>query len=149
MTTEDLSEMLRERFRRAATMAEIFSLARETAVTDCTTQSYVELVQIAFGYSTGGWYMQNYTESFGNGTEPDSYLDRVLLRELVAHREQWDISPDRREPAWYDGLACRSGLQLLKTGRYPELEKIETDAVLAAHAAARRIRNTPPLTVAA
>lgn len=139
MTGEELSEMLRERFRRADTMAEIFALARDTAVSG-SSQTYVERVQIAFGYAPGGWYMQNHTVSFGSGVSPDSSLDEFLLREIVARRDRWDISPDRRPAAWYDGLVCRTGLELLKTGRFRELEPKETAAVLAALAVARRNR---------
>ncbi len=148
MTGEELSEMLRERFRRADTMAEIFALARDTAVSG-SPQTFVERVQIAFAYAPGGWYMQDHTVSFGSGVSPDSSLDVFLLREIVARRDRWDTPPHLRPPTWYDGLVCRTGLSLLKTGRFHELEPKETAAVLAAHAVARRNREIRSLNAAA
>lgn len=148
MTSEELSEMLRERFRRADTLAEIFAIARDSTVAG-SQHTFVERVQIAFGYAPGGWYMQNYTVSFGSGVSPDSSLDQYLLREIVARRDRWDIPPDRRPAAWYDGLACRTSRELLMTGRFHVLEPLETAAVLAAHAVARRTRKITPLTAAA
>lgn len=148
MTIAELGELLRERFRRADTMAEIFTLARDTAVVE-SEHDFVERVQIAFGYPPGGWHMHKYTIRFGDGKESDDYLDRCLLRKIVLRRDVWDLSPHERTIAWYDGLVCHTFRELLRTGLYQELEPKENAAVLEAHALARRYRHNPPLNAAA
>ncbi len=149
MTITELTELLRERFRKADTIGELLRIARDAGVPFEDEHGYVGLFQRAFGYVPGGWYAPNYTESFGNGKEPDSYLDRVHLRDILARRDRWDLPADQRPPAWYDGLTCRTFRQLVQTGRYHALEPQDTDDLLAAQAAARRHRIESPVSAAA
>ena len=149
MTSTELTELLRDRFRQADTIGELLRIARDAGVPFEDEHGYVGLFQRAFGYAPGGWYTPGYTESFGNGERPDSYLDRIHLRDILAHRDRWDLPTDQRPPAWYDGLTCRSFRQLMQTGRYHALEQLETEAVLAAQATARRHRILSAVSAAA
>jgi hypothetical protein len=103
MNTEELADLLRERFRSGVSVAELVHTAKEHSAPDLSNRELSKIVRDAFHLTLGGWYLLSSTESFGTGEVPDSNLTWVFLREILLLRDKWD-SPANGTPRWYDGL---------------------------------------------
>lgn len=94
---------LRDLFRSGASVAKLFQHVRDRLGETATNLECGILLRSAFGLGPAGWYLTSYTESFGNGTEPDWKLTRCFLSMILENRAEWDISYD--ESTWYDALS--------------------------------------------
>lgn len=102
MTEDELSRELIGAFRGGATVAELVRLALRRVGED-DRRRWRQAVYRAFKIGPSGWGSLGSTESFGNGTMPDSVLTWVFLPDILANRPAWDTDPDH-EPAWFDGV---------------------------------------------
>ena len=96
-------EELRDLFRSGASIAKLFQHVRDRLGDTATNMECGILLRSAFGLGPAGWYLTSYTESFGDGTEPDWKLTWCFLSKILENRTEWDVSHD--EPTWYDGLS--------------------------------------------
>ena len=106
MANDRLSELLRERLRDGATVAELVLVAREAIGPTEPVQLVARAVREAFGLRIGGWTVLSATECVGTGTVRDSKLTWGFLPGIMEGRDRWDTPPEDRldEPRWYDGL---------------------------------------------
>lgn len=96
-------EELRDLFRSGASVAKLFQHVRDRLGDTATNMECGIFLRSAFCLGPAGWYLTSYTESFGNGTEPDWKLTWCFLSKILENRSKWDVSHD--EPTWYDGLS--------------------------------------------